>query len=59
MQVDDYQLKLELLKKSNSNLTDKCAELNDQNVEYKMELENLKFENQKLLNDFQTKTDVD
>ena len=38
-----------MLKKENISLTEKCTELNEQNVEYKMELENLKLDNQKLL----------
>ena len=58
MQVDEYQLKLDLLKKENSSLTEKCSELNDQNVEYKMELENFKLDQQKQLNEFQSKSEV-
>jgi len=58
LQINDFQLKLDLLKKENTILNEKCNELNDQNVEYKMELENLKLEQQKLLNDFHTKAEV-
>jgi predicted nuclease with TOPRIM domain len=58
LQINDFQLKLDLLKKENTILNEKCNELNDQNVEYKMELENLKLEQQKLLNEFHTKTEV-